>query len=114
MKNKTKQYIVGIAANIFFLPPIYFAFINEKTKYNWTVICLSFLPLIIVLGSLWFFWGSEPFKKTMWEEEGYSCFSDWLNESKTSNAKFYRFNFKYFLPALFIFSIIALVVLLMI
>jgi hypothetical protein len=114
MTNKTKQHIFGIAANIFFLPPIYFAFINEQTKNNWKIICLSILPLIIVLSILWFYLGPQIFKKTIWEEEGYKSFSDWIKKSQTFNAKYFRFTFKYLLPAFVLFFILAYTVLLII
>jgi len=109
MKNRTKQIITGITANILFLPPIYFALINDETKTNWKIICLSLLPLIMVLVGFRLYWGPNAFKKSAWEEKGFSNFHEWFKKSQTFNGRFFRFIIKFFLPLFVAITIIAVI-----
>ncbi len=108
MKKRTKQYIFGIAAIIFFLPPIYFLG-NDQTKDNWKVICLSFLPLIIILGVLRFYLGPDAFGKVEGYEEFTSTY-DYLKRGQDFYAKFFRFIFKYILPVLILFALVTMMI----
>ena len=107
MNKRTKQIITWVAANVLFLPPIYFAFLNKETETNLKIIFLSFFPLLIVLGSLRFFWGPDVFTKPTWRTEGFSSFSEWFKKSEIFHGKFFRFSIKYFLPILIAISILA-------
>ena len=107
MKTKIKPIITGIAANVLFLPPIYFAFIHRGMKPDWKLVFISFLPLIFVLLILRIIWGSDYFRKSTWQEEGYSSFKEWFKNSQTFNAKFFRFNLKFAIPGLIILSVLS-------
>ena len=107
MKIKTKQIITGVAANVLFLPPIYFAFLHRGLKPDWKLVFISFLPLIFVLLVLRIIWGPDYFRKSTWQEEGYSSFKEWFKNSQTFNAKFFRFNLKFALPGLIILTILS-------
>ena len=107
MEKRTKQIITGITANLLFLPPIYFAFLNKETAENWKIISISFLPLIVVLIGFRFAWKSKAFTKSPWREEGFSSFSEWFQKSETSNARLFRLSIKYISPVLIGLTIIA-------
>ena len=98
MEKRTKQFITGIAANVFSLPPIYFAFLHKGAGTNWKLIFISFLPLIVVLGGLRIIWGPEIFSYSIWREEGYSSFSEWFKKSQSLNGKFFRIIIKWIIP----------------
>ena len=110
MKIKTKQLITGVAANVLFLPPIYFAFLHRGLKPDWKLVFISFLPLIFVLLILRIIWGPDYFRKSTWQEEGYSSFKEWFKNSQIFNAKFFRFSLKFALPFLMILSILSSVI----
>ena len=107
MKIKTKQIITGIAANVLFLPPIFFTFIHRGLRPEWKLVLISFLPLIFVLLVLRIIWGPDYIRKSIWKEEGFSSFKEWFKNSQTLNAKFFRFNLKFALPGLMILSILS-------
>ena len=107
MKIKTKQIITGIVANVLFLPPIYYSFLHRGMKPDWILVFISFLPLIIILLILRIVWGQDFInRKSIWKEEGYTSFEEWFKISQTFNAKFFRFNFKFALPAAIILAIL--------
>jgi hypothetical protein len=110
MNKRTKQIIAGVSANVLFLLPVYFAFLNKETKTNWIIISISFLPLLIVLGGLRLIWGPDTFRKSAWREEGFSSFSEWFRKSQTLHGKFFRINIKFIMPVLFAATILAVIV----
>jgi hypothetical protein len=110
MKSKTKQTITAIVGNVLFLPPIYFGFVNDQTMNNWKIICLSWLPLIIICGGLRLYWGPDAFGKSVWEEEGFKSYKDWLANSNSFSSKFFRFNIRILIPILILGTVIGTIV----
>ena len=106
MKKKTKQIVAGIIANILFIPPILMVFYFGKYEVNWLHVFYSFLPLFVSLLFLKILWGRDMLRDSIWEEEGFSSFSEWYANSQTFNGKFFRISIKMFIPSIILAGII--------
>jgi hypothetical protein len=90
MNKRTKQMISGITLNVLVILFAFYLYINRNNDITWKTIFL-FLSLFIIVALIFrLVWGPNAFF-VAWRDEGYSSFFKWYRESRTLNAKLFRF-----------------------
>ena len=89
MKIKTKQFIAVLIILIFYSPFIYYGAIKNPKNIDFgATTLLWYLYGLISFPVIYYALGKEVFqKRSLWEEDGYTGFWEWIKYSKSFTAR---------------------------